>query len=111
MFSFVGMKPQEITVTGKTKINVVMEEESIGLDEVVAIGYGSLKKKEISSSVVNITKENFQKGAASGPMALLVGKVAGLNVDPSGSSPGSTASIQIRGATSCYSRQLTAYCY
>ncbi|MEI7830755.1 MAG: SusC/RagA family TonB-linked outer membrane protein [Prolixibacteraceae bacterium] len=100
VFSFVGMKPQEIAVSGKSKINVVMEEESIGLDEVVAIGYGSLKKKEISSSIVNISKENFQKGAASGPMALLVGKVAGLNVDPSGSSPGSTASIQIRGATS-----------
>lgn len=100
VFSFVGMKPQEITVSGKTKINVVMEEESIGLDEVVAIGYGTLKKKEISSSIVNISKENFQKGAASGPMSLLVGKVAGLNVDPSGSSPGSTASIQIRGATS-----------
>lgn len=100
LFSFVGMKSQEISVSGKTSINVVLEEETIGLDEVVAIGYGTLSKKEISSSIVNVTKENFQKGAASGPIALLIGKVAGLNIDPSGSSPGSTANVQIRGATS-----------
>jgi TonB-linked SusC/RagA family outer membrane protein len=100
VFSFVGMKSQEISVSGKTNINVVLEEETIGLDEVVAVGYGSLKKKEISSSVVNVSKESFQKGAVSDPMELLVGKVAGLNIDDSGSGPNSTSSIQIRGATS-----------
>jgi TonB-linked SusC/RagA family outer membrane protein len=100
VFSFVGMKPQEISVSGKRNINVVMEEESIGLGEVVAIGYGTLSKKEISSSIVNVNKENFQKGAASDPMELVIGKVAGLNIDESSSSPHSTSSYQIRGATS-----------
>ena len=100
IFSFVGMKSQEISVAGKSTINVVMEEETVGLEEVVAVGYGSLKKKEISSSVVNVSKESFQKGAVSDPMELLVGKVAGLNIDDSGSGPNSTSSMQIRGATS-----------
>ena len=100
VFSFVGMKPQEIAVSGKRNINVVLEEESIGLGEVVAIGYGTLSKKEISSSIVNVSKENFQKGAASDPMELIIGKVAGLNIDESSASPHSSSNYQIRGATS-----------
>ena len=100
LFSFVGMQSQEVEVNGKSRIDVVMEEESIGLDEVVAVGYGSLSKKEISSSIVNVSKDNFQKGAVSDPMELLSGKVAGLNIDNSSSSPHSTSGYQIRGATS-----------
>ena len=100
VFSFVGMKTLEVSVSGKTRINVTMEEESIGIEEVVAIGYGTLSKKEISSSIVNVTKDDFQKGAVSDPMELIVGKVAGLNIDESSASPHSSSSFQIRGATS-----------
>ncbi|GAP68031.1 TonB-linked outer membrane protein, SusC/RagA family [Bacteroidales bacterium 6E] len=100
VFSFVGMKSQEVAVSGRSVINVVLEEETIGIMEVVAIGYGSLSKKEISSSIVNVTKENFNKGAASDPMELLIGKVAGLNIDESSTSPHSSSNYQIRGATS-----------
>ncbi len=99
-FSFVGMRLMEIEVNGQSSINVTMEEESIGIEEVVAVGYGSLSKKEISSSIVNVNKENFQKGAVSDPVELIVGKVAGLNIDGSSTSPHSTSSFQIRGATS-----------
>lgn len=99
-FSFVGMQTQEIEVAGQSRINVVMLEGTIGLEEVVAVGYGSLSKKEISSSIVNVNKENFQKGAVSDPVELIVGKVAGLNIDESSTSPHSTSSFQIRGATS-----------
>jgi TonB-dependent starch-binding outer membrane protein SusC len=100
VFSFIGMKTQEIPVSGKNYINVAMAEEFIGLEEVVAIGYGTLSKKEISSSIVNVSKENFQKGAASDPMELIIGKVAGLNIDESSTSPHSSSNYQIRGATS-----------
>ena len=99
-FSFVGMKMQEVAVNGQSVINVSMLVETIGLEEVVAVGYGSLSKKEISSSIVNVNKENFQKGAVSDPVELIVGKVAGLNIDGSSTSPHSTSSFQIRGATS-----------
>ena len=100
VFSFVGMKTIEMPVSGKSKINVTMEEESIGIGEVVAIGYGTLSKKEISSSIVNVSKSDFQKGAVSDPMELVIGKVAGLNIDESSSSPHSSSNFQIRGATS-----------
>ncbi len=100
VFSFVGMKEQEISASQGPNINVVMEEGSIGIEEVIAVGYGSLSKKEISSSIVNVDKEDFQKGAVSDPMELLVGRVAGLNIDESSASPHSTSSFQIRGATS-----------
>ena len=99
-FSFVGMKTQEVEVQGQSSINLTMEAETIGLEEVVAVGYGSLSKKEISSSIVNVNKESFQKGAVSDPVELIVGKVAGLNIDGSSTSPHSTSSYQIRGATS-----------
>ncbi|WP_321343128.1 SusC/RagA family TonB-linked outer membrane protein [uncultured Draconibacterium sp.] len=99
-FSFVGMKTQEVEVKGQSSINLTMTAETIGLEEVVAVGYGSLSKKEISSSIVNVNKESFQKGAVSDPVELIVGKVAGLNIDGSSTSPHSTSSFQIRGATS-----------
>ena len=108
MFSFVGMKTIEVAVAGKRVLNVTMEEETIDIEEVVAIGYGSLSKKEISSSIVNVNKENFNKGAVSDPMELIIGKVAGLNIDESSASPHSTSNYQIRGGYLHYGRQLTA---
>jgi hypothetical protein len=59
VFSFMGMKLQEITVTGKTIIDVIMIEDSISLQEVVVVGYGSMNKKEISSSIVSVNKESY----------------------------------------------------
>lgn len=77
---------------------VVLEEDSIFLEEAVAVGYGSLSKKEISSSIVSISEEDFNKAASGDAIQLLVGKVAGLNVDVSAN--GNSSSYQIRGATS-----------
>lgn len=68
------------------------------LEETVVVGYGSLSKKEISSSIVSVSEEDFNKAAAGDPMQLLVGKVAGLNIDVN--ADGSGSSFQIRGATS-----------
>lgn len=77
---------------------VILEEDSEVLGEAVAIGYGSLSKKEISSSVVSVRAEDFNKAASGDAMQLLVGKVAGLNIDVSAN--GNSSSFQIRGATS-----------
>ncbi len=77
---------------------VILKPDSEMLEETVVVGYGSLSKKEISSSVVSVNADNFNKAAAGDPMQLLVGKVAGLNIDVS--ADGSSSSFQIRGATS-----------
>lgn len=99
-FSFVGMKTQEIEVANKTTINVKMEEETIGIEEVVAIGYGTMKKADVTSSVATVKSDNFVKGSVTDAGQLLSGKVAGLSIiSPSGDPTGSTQ-ILLRGNTS-----------
>ena len=100
-FSYVGYESQTITVEGRQIIDVVMTEMSVGMDEVVVIGYGSLSKKEVSSSIVQIDSKDFVKGPMNNPMEMLTGKVAGLTVNTtSAADPNSSSSLQIRGAGS-----------
>ena len=80
-FSYVGYESQTIAVEGRQIIDVVMTEMSVGMDEVVVIGYGSLSKKEVSSSIVQIDSKDFVKGPMNNPMEMLTGKVAGLTVN------------------------------
>jgi iron complex outermembrane receptor protein len=96
-FSFVGFKTQAVTVTNQTVINIQLEEETIGVDEVVVIGYGQVKKGDATGSVTAISSKDFNKGAITSPQDLLVGKSAGVVITNSGGAPGSGASIRIRG--------------
>lgn len=101
VFSYVGFQAVEKAVKGQTKIDVVMQEDSELLDEVVVVGYGSLSRKELSSSIVQVNRDDFQQGAMNNPMEMLTGKVAGLNVSSTASAnPNGSASLQVRGATS-----------
>lgn len=80
---------------------ITMSEDELFLDEVVVIGYGSISKKELSSSIVQVDKEKFFKGSMNNPMEMLNGKVAGLNVNTTAAAnPNSSSSLQVRGATS-----------
>lgn len=101
LFSYIGYKEQSVTYKGEATIRVVLLDDLQLLDEVVVIGYGSLSKKELSSSIVQVDKEGFLQGAVSNPMELLTGKVAGLNVNTTAAAdPNAGSSLQIRGATS-----------
>ena len=80
---------------------ILLEEDTEFLDEVVVIGYGTLSKKEVSASIVQVDSKDFFRGTTNNPMTMLTGKVAGLNVVTSqGSNPNSGSDYQIRGATS-----------
>ena len=80
---------------------VILLEDTEFLDEVVVIGYGTLSKKEVSASIVQVDSKDFFRGTTNNPMTMLTGKVAGLNVVTSqGSNPNSGSDYQIRGATS-----------
>ena len=95
---YVGYTPVEVAVAGKQKLIIQLKEDAISLGEVVAIGYGSQKKKEITGSVASIKSEDFNAGIKTSPVGLLQGKVAGLNVIKTSSDPTNTGySIQIRG--------------
>jgi len=96
-FSFVGMKTQEIFVAGKSVINVKMEADAIGLEEVVAVGYGVQKKKELTGAVAQVKAEEMTKIVASDFTKALQGQVAGVSVVESSGRPGDNANIQIRG--------------
>ena len=80
---------------------ILLAEDTEFLDEVVVIGYGTLSKKEVSASIVQVDSKDFFRGTTNNPMTMLTGKVAGLNVVTSqGSNPNSGSDYQIRGATS-----------
>ena len=101
VFSYVGFQSQEIAVNGRSVVDCTLREDLELLDEVVVIGYGSLSKKEVSSSIVQVNADDFQKGAMNNPMEMLAGKVAGLNVSTSAAAdPNGSSDLQIRGATS-----------
>ncbi len=101
VFSYVGFKAVEEPVRGRTKIDVVMHEDNELLDEVVVVGYGSLSRKELSSSIVQVNKDDFQQGAMNNAMEMLSGKVAGLNVaTTAAANPNGSSDLQVRGATS-----------
>ncbi len=101
IISYVGYKRQEIPSGNRTTIDIVMEEDVQTLDEVVVVGYGSLSKRELSSSIVQVDKSDFLQGSMNNPMEMLTGKVAGLTVNNTASAnPNAGSSLQIRGATS-----------
>lgn len=99
--SMLGYVSQELPVGTRTHFEVTLAEDAVAVDDVVVIGYGTLDKKELSSSIVHIDKSDFQQGAMSNPMEMLTGKVAGLNVvNTSLANPNAGSDLQIRGATS-----------
>ena len=97
--TYIGYDPLE--VKAKDGLDITLREDVAQLNEVVVVGYGSMAKKEISSSVVQISKDQFNQGAASDPMALIAGKVSGLNVSASAdANPNAMTNFQVRGAGS-----------
>lgn len=99
IFSYMGYETQELTAS--KQMRVTMKEDAEQLEEVVVIGYGSLSKKEVSSSVVQVNKDDFNQGAVSDAMGLVAGKIAGLSVNSTAdANPNAMNSIQVRGATS-----------
>ena len=97
VFSYIGFKTTEVAVGGKSTINVTLEEDAQALSEVVVVGYGSQNKKEITSAVVQLDAEEFNKGVVNSPAQLLQGKVAGLTITNRGGNPNSNATIRLRG--------------
>lgn len=97
VFSYIGLKSQELNVAGKSSVRVVLKEDSAELKEVVVIGYGSVKKKDATGAVDQLSSKKFDNVAATNPAELLRGKVAGVQITSSSGEPGAANSIRIRG--------------
>ncbi|GAA0893486.1 TonB-dependent receptor [Fulvivirga kasyanovii] len=101
VFSFVGMNTQEVSINGKSVIDVQMSADIKQLSEVVIVGYGTQKKKDITSAVSTIDTDEIQNVPASYSFdGAIQGKTAGLNVSSSSATPGSAINVNIRGVTS-----------
>lgn len=101
VISYIGYTDKEITVTNNSPLSILLEDDAFLLGEVIAIGYGSQKKKELTGSVAGLKEGDLIKGVQTNPMGMLQGKVAGLNVSkPNGGDPNSDYKFQLRGASS-----------
>ena len=100
IFSFIGMKTQEIAVANKSEINVKMTEESSNLDEVVVTGYQDIRRDRVTGSVTVITAKEIENNSFKSIDQILEGKVAGLYSYTTSGAPGTRANIRIRGDNS-----------
>ena len=100
VFSYIGLKSQEVSVAGKTSVKVILKEDSAELKEVIVIGYGTTKKKDATGAVDQISSKNFDNVASPSPAQLLRGKVAGVQVTQSSGEPGGGVAIRVRGNSS-----------
>lgn len=100
VFTFVGFKSQEINYKGKSPINVLLEENSALLDEVVVVGYGSKKKSLVTGAISSITSADIQNSSSARVESVLQGKTSGVTVVSSSGAPGSGSKVRIRGAGS-----------
>ena len=96
VFSYIGYDSVELTVNG-TNQDVKMTESDSELDEVVVIGYGTVRKKDLTGAVDLITEKNFAKGSVVSPQQLIRGKVAGVSIVSNSGAPGDDSNVLIRG--------------
>lgn len=99
-FSFVGMKSQEIKVGKSNTINVTLEEESIGIEEVVAVGYGTQRKKDLTGSVASISSKELKNLPIVSVESAMQGKMPGVLIQQSSGQPGAGIVMRIRGSSS-----------
>ena len=99
VFSAVGFGTQEATISG-TEVSLALASTSANLNEVVVVGYGTARKRDLTGSVASVKAKDFNQGVFNSPDQLIQGKVAGVQVQNNSGAPGGAATISIRGITS-----------
>jgi iron complex outermembrane receptor protein len=100
VFSSIGYISQEVTVGTRTTIDVTLVEDNKTLSEVVVVGYGNQRSKDVTGAVQSVGPKDFNKGVIASPEQLLQGRVAGVQITPSSGEPGAPINVQIRGTAS-----------
>lgn len=109
VFSFVGMRTQEVVVGNQMNINVIMEEETIGIDEVIAIGYGTVKKQDLTGSVSKIKSETLEERTITTLGEAFAGQLAGVRAREKSGEPGQELNITIRGISTINASNVPLY--
>mgnify|MGYP000038408864 CR=1 FL=1 len=97
--SYLGYEPREITVGNRTSVDVKLENSTLAMDEVVVVGYGTIKKADLSGSVANVAGDKLSRVRATSVSQALQGSMPGVQVTRTGSMPGASATIRVRGIT------------
>lgn len=98
--TYIGMKPKTVKTAGQTSLTIILEEDNTTLNDVVVIGYGQVKKSDLTGSVTAIKPDEMNRGVQSTAQDALVGKIAGVNVVTNGGAPGTGSTIRIRSGAS-----------
>ena len=96
-FSYVGYKEQKVSVAGKNSVNIVLQEDAMGLDEVVVVGYGTMKKKDLTGAVASVKTDDIAQVAAPDALQAMQAKVPGVDLISGDGQAGSAVSITLRG--------------
>lgn len=107
VFSYVGYKRMELKAT--SDMNILMASDSELLNEVVVVGYGTMKKSDLTGSVAAVKSKDFNKGLVTSPSQLIQGRVSGVNITNNGGEPGGGVTIRVRGSNSIRSGQDPLY--
>jgi TonB-linked SusC/RagA family outer membrane protein len=99
-FSAIGYETQDVAVGNKSVVNVVLSEDVKALEEVVVVGYGTVKKKDATGAVSALGSKDFQKGIVTSPEQLMQGRVAGVQITQQSGEPGGGINVRIRGTSS-----------
>ncbi|QCR22404.1 TonB-dependent receptor [Pontibacter sp. SGAir0037] len=97
VFSFIGFIAKEVPINGKTTINVILQEDTKTLEEVVVVGYGTQKKSDVTGAVSSVKAEEIKELPVTNAAQALQGRVAGVNVVMSGTKPGAGVEVRVRG--------------
>jgi len=100
VISYIGFKSQTVAYTGQSTIQIVLQEDSQMLDEVVVIGYGTMRKGDLTGSITAVGEKDFNKGVTTSPAQLISGKIAGVQITSNGGRAGAGSRIRIRGGAS-----------
>tara|TARA_R110002050_G_scaffold95107_3_gene198000 strand:+ start:6482 stop:9613 length:3132 start_codon:yes stop_codon:yes gene_type:complete len=100
VFSFIGLETQEVEIGSQSKIDVQLASSYTQLDEVVAVGYGTVRRSDLTGSVSAVRSEELEQSQSTDAMQALQGRMSGVNISSESGEPGSGMNIQIRGANS-----------
>src|SRR5687767_1191953 len=100
VFSSIGFTEREVPIGSTNTVNVILEVNNSSLGEVVVIGYGTARKRDLTGSIATVTAKDFVKGPITTPEQLIAGKVAGVQITPNSGAPGSGSRIRVRAGTS-----------
>lgn len=100
VFKYVGFKDREISIGSQTRINVTLEEDITSLDEVVVIGYGTVKKKDLTGAVASVSSDVIAAAPVSSAIEAITGRVAGVQISTTEGSPDAEMTVRVRGGGS-----------